>query len=76
MLCFVIRIAWLYELLIHSPTGAAVMKKTGYIYTLKEDKEFQTRVFNTEFENQWMKLKIDGSLIVKGSHANGYAWNC
>lgn len=51
------------------------MKKTGYIYTLKEDKEFQTRVFNTEFENQWMKLKIDGSLIVKGSHANGYAWN-
>ena len=51
------------------------MKKTGYIYTIIEDKEFQTRVFNTEFENEWMELKIDGRLMVKGSHATGYAWN-
>ena len=51
------------------------MKKTGYIYTVTEDKEFQSRVFNTEFENEWMKLKIDGSLVVKGSNARGYAWN-
>ena len=51
------------------------MKKTGYIYTITEDKELKTRIFKTEFENDWMRLKIDGSLTVKGSHARGYAWN-
>ena len=55
--------------------GAVSMKKTGYIYTIVEDKEFQTRIFNAEFENEWMRLKIDGSLLVKGSHYKGYAWN-
>ena len=32
------------------------MKKTGYIYTIREDKEFQTQVFNTEFENEWILI--------------------
>jgi hypothetical protein len=27
------------------------------------------------FENDWFRLSRDGMVIVKGSHANGYAWD-
>lgn len=51
------------------------MGQRGYIYTIKADKDFKTAVLNAAFENEWMKLDTDGSLTVKGSHANGYAWD-
>lgn len=51
------------------------MGNQGYIYAIKRDIDFKTKVLNVEFENDWMKLVNDGTITIKGSNFNGYAWD-
>lgn len=46
-----------------------------YIYRLTEDYKHVTGIKNREFENEWFKLEKDGTITIKGSNKNGYAWD-
>lgn len=46
-----------------------------YIYCIKEDYRYQSSITDREFENEWFKLSKDGTVIVKGTHYKGYAWD-
>ena len=46
-----------------------------YIYCLQEDYACRSFITGREFENEWVSLKKDGTLIVKGSNKKGYAWD-
>jgi len=46
-----------------------------YIYRIKEDYTHRSSIKGREFENEWLRLEKDGTVIVKGSHRNGYSWD-
>jgi hypothetical protein len=46
-----------------------------YVYCLKQDYEYQSSIIGREFENEWFKLSKDGTIIIKGTNYNGYAWD-
>lgn len=46
-----------------------------YVYCIKYDYCYQSAIKNRTFENEWFKLKQDGTVIVKGTHYKGYAWD-
>ena len=46
-----------------------------YIYCIKEDYRYVSRIKGRVFENDWFKLDEDGTVIVKGSCEKGYAWD-
>lgn len=46
-----------------------------YVYCLKYDYRHQTAVKNHSYENEWFKLSEDGTVIIKGTHYKGYAWD-
>ena len=46
-----------------------------YVYCIKSDYQYQSAIKNRAFENDWFKLSEDGSVIIKGSHYKGYAWD-
>jgi len=46
-----------------------------YIYCIREDYRYQSAIIGREFENAWFKLSSDGTIIVKGTHYKGYAWD-
>ena len=46
-----------------------------YVYCIKEDYVHKTSIKDREFENEWFKLEKDGTVTVKGSNKEGYAWD-
>lgn len=46
-----------------------------YIYCIREDYSYQSAIKGREFENEWLKLSKDGTIIVKGTNRKGYAWD-
>jgi hypothetical protein len=46
-----------------------------YVYCLKEDYKHRSSIKDNEFENEWLKLERDGTVTVKGSNKEGYAWD-
>jgi hypothetical protein len=46
-----------------------------YIYYIREDYRYQSSIIDREFENEWLKLSKDGTIIVKGTYQKGYAWD-
>jgi len=50
-------------------------RKGIYKYVTKEDLVYKTSLLNVEFENQWLLINADGTIKVKGTHLQGYAWD-
>ena len=46
-----------------------------YVYCIHEDYRCPSDIRGVAFENEWLSLKPDGTVTVKGSHGNGYAWD-
>ncbi len=46
-----------------------------YIYCITCDYPYQSVITGREFENEWFKLSSDGTVLVKGTHYKGYAWD-
>ncbi len=46
-----------------------------YIYCIKIDYVYKSSIKDRKFENEWFKLERDGTVIVKGSNKEGYAWD-
>ena len=46
-----------------------------YIYCIKEDYAHKSSIKGRAFENEWLRLEKDGTVIVKGSNGNGYSWD-
>lgn len=46
-----------------------------YVYCIKNDYQYQSAIKGRVFENEWFKLSEDGSVIIKGTHQKGYAWD-
>ena len=46
-----------------------------YIYCIKEDYKHKSAMKNREFENEWFKLEKDGTVTIKGTNKQGYAWD-
>ena len=46
-----------------------------YVYCIKYDYHYQSAIKNRAFENEWFKLKPDGTVIVTGTYYKGYAWD-
>ncbi|MDO8489169.1 MAG: hypothetical protein Q7S42_03555 [Candidatus Omnitrophota bacterium] len=46
-----------------------------YIYCIRENYRYQSSITGREFENDWVKLCLDGAIIIKGINSQGYAWD-
>ena len=46
-----------------------------YIYCIRENYRYQSSITGREFENEWVKLCLDGAIIIKGTNLKGYAWD-
>ncbi len=46
-----------------------------YIYRIKENYKYKSSIKGREFENEWLKLKKDGTVTVKGTNKEGYSWD-
>ena len=46
-----------------------------YVYCIKKDYVYQSFIKGYNFENEWFKLGEDGTVVVKGTNKNGYAWD-
>ena len=46
-----------------------------YVYCTKEDYAHKSAIKGRRFENKWLKLETDGTIVVKGADGNGYAWD-
>jgi len=46
-----------------------------YIYCIKDDYIHRSSIKGRYFENEWLKLDYDGTVIVKGTNYKGYAWD-
>ncbi|MDP3244070.1 MAG: hypothetical protein Q8M83_00150, partial [bacterium] len=46
-----------------------------YVYCIKHDYQYQSAIKGRAFENEWFKLSEDGTVIIKGTHPGGYAWD-
>lgn len=46
-----------------------------YIYCIRENYEYCSRVRGREFDNEWLSLSVEGKVVVKGRHYKGYAWD-
>jgi hypothetical protein len=46
-----------------------------YVYCIKHDYRYQSSITGREYENDWFRLSKDGTVIVKGTHYKGYAWD-
>jgi len=52
-----------------------IQNMNAYLYCIKEDYSRRSSIKGREFENDWMKLSPDGTITIKGSNQNGYAWD-
>ncbi|MHC4344345.1 MAG: hypothetical protein ACYSUP_06645 [Planctomycetota bacterium] len=46
-----------------------------YVYCVKEDYRYQSSIKGRAFDSEWFQLEEDGTVIVKGSNKEGYAWD-
>lgn len=47
-----------------------------YIYCHKQNYIYKSVLIpRSSFENDWFKLDYDGTIIIKGTHLGGYAWD-
>jgi len=46
-----------------------------YIYCITKNYKHKTAITGREFENDWLKLEKNGTVTVKGTNKNGYAWD-
>jgi len=46
-----------------------------YVYCIKKDYSYPSLIKERAFENEWLKLASDGTVIVKGTNCKGYAWD-
>lgn len=46
-----------------------------YVYCIREDHRYASGIREREFENEWFRLEKDGTIVVKGTHYKGYAWD-
>lgn len=52
------------------------LEKTGpWIFKIEEDFTYQSKIKGVEFDSEWLQVKKDGSIVVKGSHPGGYTWD-
>lgn len=51
------------------------MKNNVYKYTEHSNVIFRTNVLHREFDNEWLSIDGNGTIIVKGSNLNGYSWD-
>lgn len=51
--------------------------KTFWLYVVHDDIIRQTSITGREFENDWLSIKADGQLKLRGSNPNadGYSWD-
>jgi len=49
--------------------------KNFWLYVIHEDVTRGTKITDREFENDWIHLDLEGNLTIKGSNADGYAWD-
>ena len=47
----------------------------AYVYCIREDYRHRSSITGAEFENEWFRLYPDGTVAVKGTHYQGYAWD-
>ena len=48
---------------------------TVYIYLLTSDYTYSSLIKGCNFENEWLRLSDDGTIVIKGSNKKGYAWD-
>ena len=46
-----------------------------YVYCITDDYLYKSTITGRQFENAWFRLDPDGTIIVKGTHDRGYAWD-
>ncbi len=46
-----------------------------YVYCIKKDLSYPSLIKGRYFENEWLKLESNGTVIVKGTNYKGYAWD-
>ncbi len=46
-----------------------------YVYSIKHDYRYESGIRGREFENEWLKLEPDGTITIKGTNKQGYAWD-
>ena len=47
----------------------------AYKFVSTEDDTIQTKILNKPFNSDWLIIKSDGQMTVKGSHEDGFAWD-
>ena len=53
----------------------AKRRKGIHKFVTTSDITFYQTTIQKEFENEWLKINLNGDLTVKGSYGNGYAWD-
>jgi len=48
---------------------------TVYVYCIRQDFSYKSAITGREYTNEWFSLAKGGTVIVKGSHYRGYAWD-
>ena len=46
-----------------------------YLYRINEDYIHRSSIIGKKFENEWMKLDEDGTVMIKGGYQTGYCWD-
>ena len=46
-----------------------------YVYCIKEDYPYKSSITGRSFENEWLRLDLDGTITIKGTNKRGYAWD-
>jgi len=46
-----------------------------YVYCIKRDYQYKSAITGQAFDNEWFRLETDGTVTIKGSNKNGYAWD-
>jgi hypothetical protein len=58
--------------------GECLRKKTSKVWKFVHQKDYTYQtdlLINRDCDFEWLSISNDGTIKVKGSHANGYAWD-
>jgi hypothetical protein len=53
----------------------AKKRKGVYKFVTREDCVYTTSLANINFENTWLSIEANGTVTVKGTNEQGYAWD-
>ena len=53
----------------------AKKRKGIYKYVTHHDLRYKNTPIKKTFNNTWLEMTENGDIIIKGTHANGYAWD-